>query len=927
MDLAGWLIDQGDALAVIPGELTAAVAAFLATIGGVALLAWRLSPALRPGVRGLDLTDGSVFLFYGRELRAASDDAAALLRALPAGGEPMDRLSAWVEGSVPDFDARLARLVLTGESFSCGLAGEDGRMFELRVEPRGALTALVFRESSALQKRLRSAEARLTVLEDEGCRLRRLLDAAPVLLWERDGSGEILLQNAAYAQEVAAVRGVESALPNFLFAGPTDSLPVTRSGEGGRRRLSLQPVAGERRWFEVAEDLGPDGRLTGYALDAGPIVRAEAALKRFVETLTETFAHLPTGLAVFDKNRRLGLFNPAISEILKLDPAWLASRPTLRDFLERLRENRQMPDQKDFLAWRRKLTALERDAEAAAYEETWVLPSGQTLQVIGRPHPQGAIAFLFEDISAAVMLERRYRSEIEMQRSVLNKFPEAISLFSPDGTLAFANTAFQGVWGFDPEGGDRGPHISRLIERWSAVAEPTGVWRELRDFVTAQEARSAWTVRLGLRDGRILRGRFAPLPNGSTLASFGDETERERVQAGLCDRIATLELGAAQAETARISLLDDIDRGLVHLAALAEDIAGAQTTGGQADTPQTAGPVPTPLPGLETAPPRSRQARMRGDDDEGLLQDESASLRRDEREALRGDESASTDRDHGAPLHRHYGAPLRQTDGAPPRVDSGAPLREHNEGPLREHNEGPLRGGAAGEARWPVPTLAFNASPADGAGGGAGAGDSVRDGSRAGAGGGATPRAWRDRIVDHVADLRLVLDRLAPLRSADAPIAGAEGEGELAQVLATVLAPIAAATAARGLVWSGPAPAPVRTDTLRSGIPEVRLRRLLFAWLTDAGTMAADGARIQVEAVQTDSHLRLGARFAARPGEMAGVSALLGRIAALDGGAVLLEREGDAAQDGAEAQPLLVLSCILPLAGAVEATPLPALTA
>ena len=65
------------------------------------------------------------------------------------------------------------------------------------------------------------------------------------------------------------------------------------------------------------------------------------------------------GLAVFDKNRRLGLFNPALTDLVKIDAVWLAGRPSLRDFLERLRETRQMPEQKDFASWRRKLSELE----------------------------------------------------------------------------------------------------------------------------------------------------------------------------------------------------------------------------------------------------------------------------------------------------------------------------------------------------------------------------------------------------------------------------------------------------------------------------------------------------------------------------------------------------------------------------------------
>ena len=41
-------------------------------------------------------------------------------------------------------------------------------------------------------------------------------------------------------------------------------------------------------------------------------------------------------------------------------------------------------------------------AEDGLYQEIWSLPSNVTYKVTGRPHPDGAVAFFFEDISADV---------------------------------------------------------------------------------------------------------------------------------------------------------------------------------------------------------------------------------------------------------------------------------------------------------------------------------------------------------------------------------------------------------------------------------------------------------------------------------------------------------------------------------------------
>jgi hypothetical protein len=38
--------------------------------------------------------------------------------------------------------------------------------------------------------------------------------------------------------------------------------------------------------------------------------------------MTETFAHLNVGLAIFDRNQTLALFNPALVDMWQADPAW-----------------------------------------------------------------------------------------------------------------------------------------------------------------------------------------------------------------------------------------------------------------------------------------------------------------------------------------------------------------------------------------------------------------------------------------------------------------------------------------------------------------------------------------------------------------------------------------------------------------------------
>ena len=96
------------------------------------------------------------------------------------------------------------------------------------------------------------------------------------------------------------------------------------------------------------------------------------------------------------------------------------------------------------------LTKLEDQAVDGSFCETWSLPSGVTFRVTGRPHPDGAIAFLFEDISAEMSLTRRFNAEIELSHAALDGLDEAILLVNTSGVVAFSNDAYREMWQADP---------------------------------------------------------------------------------------------------------------------------------------------------------------------------------------------------------------------------------------------------------------------------------------------------------------------------------------------------------------------------------------------------------------------------------------------------------------------------------------------
>lgn len=203
-----------------------------------------------------------------------------------------------------------------------------------------------------------------------------------------------------------------------------------------------------QHWFDITTHKTDRG-IFYYASNANHIVQAELAQRKFSQTLSQTFAQLSIGLAIFDRKRQLNTFNPALLDMTGLNFEFLSGRPTLDAILDRLRESRMLQEPKNYATWRERFTQMKEKAKTGTYSEHWNLPDGQTFCVTGQPHPDGAFALLFEDISAEISLTRRFRSEIEISQAVLDHFNEAVVVFSSAGNLVLANAAYADLWGTD----------------------------------------------------------------------------------------------------------------------------------------------------------------------------------------------------------------------------------------------------------------------------------------------------------------------------------------------------------------------------------------------------------------------------------------------------------------------------------------------
>ncbi|MGR3493214.1 MAG: PAS-domain containing protein, partial [Shimia sp.] len=264
----------------------------------------------------------------------------------------------------------------------------------------------------------------------------RLLSQNSVAIWERATDGSITEANAHGRELVALIERTKSC--GTLYEDP----PFAE-----QRRIDVADTP-----YRVTADRTV-GAVLFTAFPAAQELDERIVERQSLQTLTRTFAHLSVGLAIFDPSRRLIQFNPALTALFELPAHEIIRHPSLSRFLDILRTSGALAEPQDYKAWRARIQAFGLRPEQGAYEECWALPGGRTVRVSGRPHPDGAIAFSFEDISRQTHFSRNARSEIDRAHLALDTVKDAVIIFEANGCVAYANKAYQDLWNTPPASG------------------------------------------------------------------------------------------------------------------------------------------------------------------------------------------------------------------------------------------------------------------------------------------------------------------------------------------------------------------------------------------------------------------------------------------------------------------------------------------
>lgn len=506
-------------------DVTLIVAASVSGALLIAALGWvasKMNSLAKPVVPG---ALPPTFLFNGDTLTDATLDAQQMLKNAPSHLTERQALISILSGRFPTLTYGMDSIAKGAVEV---LSAADDAPMSLRLENTDGLIRVSVIGTSRQDNLSISEIAAQDALESELNFLRSVVDESPNPMWLQDGEGKLNWANAAYLalsdRQTGAADHADQKWPKApLFDGldhdADPNKPITR-----RRALPLADNMKEE-WFDITTQRNGKNVLH-YASSADDAVMAELSRAKTVQTSARLFADLSTGLAIFDQKRRLASFNPALTNMTRLQTAFLLKKPSLDMFLDALRETRILPEPKNYASWRDQFTALETAARAGTYCENWDSIDGQTFRVTGRPYADNSFVFLFADISADVALTRRFRSSIETGQGVIDTMDDAVAVFSTNGTLVLSNKAYKDLWGTAHDGSVHTHDLRTEIVGWQTQCSAAPTWAHLRTYIAASDKSDPWVDHAILSDGRHVECRAQRVSPNMTMVSFGSEHKK-----------------------------------------------------------------------------------------------------------------------------------------------------------------------------------------------------------------------------------------------------------------------------------------------------------------------------------------------------------------------------------------------------------------
>lgn len=388
---------------------------------------------------------------------------------------------------------------------------------------------------------INKVKAELLQVQMENKTYSDILNNLPIPLWARDKNNKITYCNNEYKAIVNIdVERDNSEIPE-LDKISVSIAKMARMLKAINKEEKYIIAKNERKLYSISEIPVANDLLVGFALDQSEKESVSKELEQYSDAQNNLLETSSSAIAIYAADTKIKYFNQAFINLWKLDEKWLFTHPTYGEILEELRQKRILPEQANFLQFKKERIKLFTQL-SETYNEFMYLPDGKSLRVIIIPFSLGGLLFAFEDMTSHLALERSLNSLNAVQRAMLNNLSEAIAVFGQDGRLKLYNPAYLKLMEMEDQFAASSPHISDILEskKYLFHTRDTDWVSTKNDLISALYEREFQRSILKMNNDRIIYRSAAPLPDGATLITYVNNSDLVKCESSLAEKTVVL---------------------------------------------------------------------------------------------------------------------------------------------------------------------------------------------------------------------------------------------------------------------------------------------------------------------------------------------------------------------------------------------------
>ncbi len=262
----------------------------------------------------------------------------------------------------------------------------------------------------------------------------------------------------------------------------------------------------------------------------------ERAATRLLGTILDTVMQ---GIALFDADLNLVLFNRAYPELLDYAPDFLRLGMNYEEIL-RFNASRRERGDRDPDEYVQERLAVVRSLTPARREH--VRPTGKVIAIRFTPIPSGGFIHTYTDITARKHAEEDAARTATVLKATLENMADGVRVFDNDLRLIACNQKSLDMFGYPPEFGEIGTPYQAFVD----LNVERGDYGECGP---AELAARIDRARRGvgnnrehqMSDGRVILKLRNGMPGGGFVSTYQDITARKQVEQVLADQARMLQ--------------------------------------------------------------------------------------------------------------------------------------------------------------------------------------------------------------------------------------------------------------------------------------------------------------------------------------------------------------------------------------------------